>query len=357
MVGLGSKWAGHAYGTNVGNIYLELNAQAANPQGILRFMDRELGLAIYNVEGTFEEGRLHLSGTPAPGQEVELGQLTIAGQLNSNGQLVGDWQTSLGTAGTFGLFPHDRSREEVHADPSAQEEQLHTATRKVGAVRLYATDVLSLISALRSDFSQSTRVIVTYRAAGTEVSRYADDFTRYFDRIGELQYLKLNLSEPERQGINRTAMIELNGGGENIITTQSVQAAWAMGKAEGLSNHLSSYSKPLVTSFRRYGLNANTIIFLIAISLLPELELIQRIIFLFIISILIVIIGQVHTRLIKNATIKLAAEKPGALQRSVPQVISWSSTVISGFIAALAYGILKGEIDVGKIMQSLHILK
>jgi hypothetical protein len=351
VLGLGSKWAGHAYGTNIGNIYVELDPKADAPQGTLRFMDRDLGLAVYIVEGTFEKGKLQLQGTPAPDQDVELGRLSVSGQLNSKGELSGNWESALGTAGTFVLFPHDRPQEDDRTDPSAIEEQLHTATRKIGAVRLYAADVLSLISDLRSDFSQGTRVIATYRTSGTEVSRYADDFSKDFSQLGTLEYLKLNLSEPERQGINRTAMIELNGVGENVITTQSTQAAWALGKSERLAANLKKHSKPLSTGFRRYGLNLNSLILLFALTAIPELIWANRVIFLVFIFSIIALIGHIHQRFITNAVIRLSEERPNWIERIAPQTASWILTIASGFLAALTYGLLKGEITVKSITQ------
>lgn len=147
---LGQRWAGRAFGTNTGNIYAEFRTDAGNTTGTLRFMDSELGLSRFAVVGTFDGNGLQLTGNPiAAGEGVELGTLTIRGNLHPDGQIRGNWESTLGTAGTFVLHPHDISQPVATNAP----EQLHTAVRTVGALRLYSADVKELIGAIGRDLN------------------------------------------------------------------------------------------------------------------------------------------------------------------------------------------------------------
>lgn len=358
MKGLGSRWAGRAYGTNTGNLFVEFDAGAEQPRGVLRFNDSDLGLATFAVEGRFVSGKIELQGVPTPAptpaQPAELGNLTITGRLDPRGQIVGDWSSTLGAAGTFVLFPHDRAqedREQIDAPPA--QEQLYTAVRKVGALRLYAEDVRLLFDVIRRDFGQSARVVVTYRAGGTEISRYADDFAREFEQIGALNYLKMSISEPEILGLNKTATVELNGAGENLVTTQSAQASWAVGKAEGVSIFLKKCEKPLANSFRQFGLNFNALILLASLAALPDLEILQRFLFLATVVALTQLLAWIHRRHIPNAAIFLREKKPGWVERSAPQIVSWLVAATSAVVASIVYGLMKGEISFSMI--SLNI--
>jgi hypothetical protein len=55
MATLGKLWAGHVYGTNTGNFFLELDAVEPTVTGTLRLMDSLFGIAVYRVAGKFED--------------------------------------------------------------------------------------------------------------------------------------------------------------------------------------------------------------------------------------------------------------------------------------------------------------
>jgi hypothetical protein len=130
---------------------------------------------VYGVTGTFDGSVVDLKGEAIQQPEgMTAGEVTIKGALQPDGNLRGEWSSTLGTGGTFVLFPHDVPSQN-QATPGALPEQLYTAVRTIGAVRLYADDVRELITFIKRDFSQG-RVIVTFRERGNESTKYADDF-------------------------------------------------------------------------------------------------------------------------------------------------------------------------------------
>ena len=153
-------------------------------------MDDRFGPVVYSVTGAFDGTSVDLTGTAtqAP-NSVEYGTITVKAKLTSDGSLRGQWTSTLGTGGTFVLFPHDVPEQNQSA-PGSLPEQLHTATRTLGALRLFADDVRELIGLIRRDFGQG-RVVVTYHERGTEISKYATDFENDLSRLDELRYLKL----------------------------------------------------------------------------------------------------------------------------------------------------------------------
>lgn len=345
MAGLGRHWAGRVFGTNTGNVYVELESSATGVNGVLRFNDIEQGVVVYDVEGTFADGELRLTGKPQPSEEQQLGDLTVSAKLNAQGSFDGQWTTTLGTGGVFVLHPQNQQAT-APAPGTAAPEQLHTVVRRVGAVRLYARDVRQLIDAVRQDFSH-TRAIVTYRgggAQGTEIVRHADEFLQDSDKIQRLNYLKIGIAEPEAYGLNRNVTVELDGVGTNEIRVQAVQGSWALGKAEGLAAHVKQYEKRLVTSFRQFGLNVNSFILIGSLVALPELPLRERVVFVAFVFALVLGIARIHSRHIPNATIFLTAKTPGWIERSSPQILSWLVAATSAVAASVMYGLLKGEL-------------
>jgi hypothetical protein len=56
------------------------------------------------------------------------------------------------------------------------------------------------------------------------------------------------------------------------------------------------------------------------------------------------IVYQLHVKFIPNVLIHLSEQKPESLQRAIPQLLSWLIAASSALVAAIAYGLLKGEL-------------
>jgi hypothetical protein len=309
--------------------------------GALHLCDDRFGLSVYSITGAFDGASLQISGTDkAAGAQT--GTFWAKATLTPEGQLRGQWSTTLGSAGTFILWPHDTAAQNV-VPPGLPPERLHTATRTVGALRLYLEDVKELLGFLSADFTLG-RLIVTYRERGSEISRYASDLQNDLAGLGELKYLKLLIQEPDAYGIYKVVTVELNSMGVNEVRVQGVQESWVVGKAETIATFLKRRQKALATSARSFGLNINTLLVLGALVLLPELPLGRRIIFLVVIAVVILAVAQAHARLIPNVLIYLSPKQPGPIQREWPQALSWIIAATSALAAAIAYGTLRGEI-------------
>ena len=170
---IGRRWAGKAFGTNIGNVYITFEGDDAALTGVLRMNEAGVGISVYNVQGTFIASTLSLVGQPQTEIEGrEFGQLSVTGTLNANGEINGDWETTIGSAGTFVLFPHAGGEQTLAI---AQAEQFHIARYAFGAIEVDRDQIIKIAENIRRDFPS---VIVTV-VAGTEQARYLDDFKQF----------------------------------------------------------------------------------------------------------------------------------------------------------------------------------
>jgi hypothetical protein len=336
---LGKLWAGRVFGTNTGNLFIEFQRiEPPHVSGALRFMDTVFGLAVYSIEGTFDEA-LRITGKPTQGARgIELGELTAEATLTPEGNLRGTWTSSLGTGGTFEAFPHDPvpSRAQSRAAPMAPE-QLYTKNIALGSIRLFAEDVKQLLTYIRQDFLTG-RPVVTFNARGGEVTRYAEDFLRDADSLGRLGYFKVTIQEPEAYGINRLVVVELSAFGSNEVRVQGVQESWVIGKAEAIASLLRGYQSTLITTYKKFGLNLNQAIFLAMLVVMPSINAwINRALFAVSVFILLTAMLWLHARFIPNASIRMGIAKPTFLGRIWPTLLSWLVAVSAALVAALVF--------------------
>lgn len=338
MANLANRWAGRLYGTNTGNIFLDLAQDGQKVFGHLRIMDSIFGVSIYEYTGTLEE-ELILNCVPAQTVEgVELGDVSVKGHLTPEGSIRGEWESTIGTAGTFEIHPHDIN---ASAPGDSNPEQIHNKTIQLGSVRLFKDDVIQLVNSIKKDFT-SGRVIVTYNQHGCELTKYADDFLNQLDGIEQLNYLKLVIQEPEAYGINRVIVIELVANGTSEIRASGINESWVLGKAESIFQILKPRQNSLVTTYRKYGLNLNGAIFFAMLIVIPDIEgWKSRAIFVVAVFLLLNFLLLIHNKFIPNTAIYLEEAKPGFFRRAWPSILSWVIAASSSLVAAYIFSILK----------------
>ena len=340
MSQIGKLWTGRVYGTNTGNIFVKFDEVEPHIVGQLRFLDSLYGAAIYSVRGSFTD-RLVLEGEWVQGGDSEgHGTLTIEAELTSGGHLKGTWESTIGTGGIFEIFLHDPAIASESQIVQSGPEQLYTRRVTLGAVRLYANDVSNLIKYASGEFV-SPRPVVAYRVHGNEVAKYATDFVQEFSTIGDLDYFKLTIQEPDAHGINRLVIVELNATGTNEIIVQGTRESWVVGRSEALASFFRNYEKKLVTTYKKYGHGVNTLIFLAMLVLIPEIHtVIGRVEFVCGVSLLLVVFYWVHSRFIPNTYIFLDKPATNPFSTALPTILSWLSAVSASLVGALLYWLI-----------------
>src|SRR5262249_23703508 len=141
---LGHVWAGNVFGTNTGNIFLKLEGTDNALKGTLRHNDRNMNaIIVYAVTGSFDGSRLMLMGSPQ-GEDLngaKIGVLTASASLQSNGQLQGEWETGIGAAGTFVLFPYNAIQPSADV---ASPDQLHSTRWDFGPIEIDREQIIAL---------------------------------------------------------------------------------------------------------------------------------------------------------------------------------------------------------------------
>ncbi len=336
---LGRLWAGRAYGTNTGDLFVKLEGDDAALVGSLRLNEAGVGLAVYSINGSFDGARLTFTGEPQTQIEgVAFGQLKATATLSPRGDLEGEWETDIGSAGTFILFSHDRLLVTGLGEPTP--DQLHTARHSFGAIEIDREQIIALAENIQQEFTKG-RVIVTV-VTDSEQSRFLEDFKNLSIGVDRAEFIKLFVQEPEVGGINKVLSVEF-GPQVNLAMTQGASEAWVLGRLEKLKRDLRRFERTYTTNFKRLGFGFNHVLFVAAIVFLPSLTgLGDRAILMAGIIALIVAVNLLHTRYLPFAAIYLRRKPERLIARIAPSLVSWLITATASIAATLLAGYLKG---------------
>lgn len=335
---LGRLWAGKAYGTNTGNLFVTLEGKDDGLKGTLRLNEPGAGLVVYTISGTFDGTRLTLKGEPETQIEgMAFGLLTANATLSQKGELEGEWETSIGSAGTFYLFPHNK--QQAPGLPG-QADQLHTARHRFGAIGIDRDQIISLAEDIQREFHKGTVIITVI--TGTEQSRFLEDFKNFNFNVDRAEYIKIFVNEPEGDGTNRVVSVEF-GSQYNEVMTQGSSEAWVLGKREKLKRDLNRFEREYTTNLVRFGFGINQILFVGTIVFLPSLETLRdRAVLMAGVLALIIVVNWLHRKYLPFAVIYLSKKPEGILARFTPSVISWLIAIVASAAASLLAAYLQG---------------
>lgn len=306
------NWNGFVQGTNTGKITISLSEQGESPKGLLRFMDDSVGVVVYSIEGTSSSEEIIFHGKPtAEVSGVVLGEITINCKLTPEGNIRGEWSSTIGTGGTFIAYPFNDATSS--SDEASIPEQIFTKRTQLGFVQLYKNDIINISEAMKREFSG--QIIVTFLShQKAERVNYFNDFIRLDDVIS-LTYLKFFISEPEKKGINRSITVELRAYGANELIVQGMTESWVLGRSQMMANHLKQYEDRVRNAVNRFFPALQLIILLGMIVWMTLIVSLREKIWLCIMT-FITLYGapRLFGRLFPNAIIKVGEEKPGFLK-------------------------------------------
>ena len=340
------QWAGHIYGTNTGDIYLEFDDPVDDLKltGSLSIMDRHFGLGRYSVKGIFGDG-LTLTGTPEKHKDgVDSGEIAVTAKLVEDGNLRGNWKSTLGTAGTFVAYPHAlATRERAKASGDIAPEQFFTSRASIGALRLYAEGIKDLAEAITREFS-SGKIVVTYAVRGSELTTYLETFYKTASTLGPLRRFKFHIQEPEEHGINRVITIDLNTAGSNEVMVQGINESWVIGRAEIIARVLRGYESGLVTNYKKFGLTLNQFIYLAMLAAIPSIEaFLDRAVFVVAVVVILQFLYWLHSKFIPVLIVYPSDPAASVWERLRPTALSWLIATSSAVAASGVFLLLTGK--------------
>jgi hypothetical protein len=334
---LGRLWAGNVYGTNTGNLFVKIEGEDNDLKGTLRQFDRDLGvIVVFDIIATFDGARLVIEGKPQQKEGLVLGVLKATAALQPNGNLAGEWETDIGSAGTFVLFPHDQSQTPNPAAPGP--DQVHTARHNFGPIEIDRKQLIALADDIQRGFAKS-KVVVTF-VDGTEQARYLEDFKQLNFNRGQAEIVKLFVSEPDASGFNRSITVEF-GPMINWAMAQGVNEAWALGEREKLKRDIKRFER--VYASQAYGVTFNQVMLLCTLVYLPSLNSFRdRAVLMLGVLGLSYAVNWLHKRYLPHAAIYLGERKDGGLVRFLPSAASWVIGIMASVIATLLGAYLQG---------------
>jgi len=94
-------WTGEIKGTNQGCISFTLNVEGDRVSGEAQISERNLGQYQYIIEGSIDNG-LNLHLTPGKREShINIGRVRVLCNLDAENNLVGRWESEIGTSGVF----------------------------------------------------------------------------------------------------------------------------------------------------------------------------------------------------------------------------------------------------------------
>jgi hypothetical protein len=305
-------------------------------KGTLHHNDSGAGIAVYNITGTFDGSRLSIKGEPQTPAEGRPRHINASAMLQPTGNLEGEWETDIGSAGTLELYPHDRPV--LTPSSVAIPDQMHTARHNFGPIEIDRDQIIALATDIQKGFPKS-RVVVTF-LTGTEQSRFLDDFEQLNVTAGRAQLLKLFVREPDGTGIDKIITVEF-GQTLNYAMTQSSSESWSLGELEKLKREIGQLQRVYAT--RAVGVGVNQFMFVCTLVFLPSLpRLLDRAILMGAVVALIYTVNWLHTRYLPHAAIYLSKRKEGWFARFIPSTISWLIGIAASVIATILGAYLKG---------------
>lgn len=344
MEGFASYWAGRIFGTNTGNIAIKFESIEDGLKGTLRILDDVYGVAVFEVTGSKGDG-IEFHGVPLASVEgVALGDIKARACFGESGELRGEWESTIGTGGTFVVYPH-QATEAAHGsfgrNPQtsmvAAPEQIHTHSAFIGALSMSGEDIRCLISDMEKDFLRP-RPVVTYSTGKGEVVKFADDFKADLHTAHTLSYLQIQVKEVDANGLWRIVVVELRRHGQNEVRVQGSNESWVIGRVESIATMLNQNRNWLVSSYKRVGGWFSRFLFYCMIVFIVGIESWEaRALLAFGVLLFLALFDWVHGRLVPNSVIRLGGFRPTWLTKYWPSVLSWTLTIVSAVLASLIF--------------------
>ncbi len=333
-------WAGRVFGTNTGNVFVELNGDEGKLSGLLRFNDSVAGIIVYPITGKFVgsnltlEGRLEINGVNS--------SFNLDSSLLQTGNLEGLWSTNSGAGGTITLFPHQSSK--GVSSQVAQADQLYTARNEFEPIKLDRTEIIAIAEIVQKSFSNS-KVIVTF-TDGTERSLFLDNFKQMAVTEKYIPSLKLFASEPDFGGLDKIAQVEF-GQQSNMAMTQGANEAWTLGELEKLKREIGNFERSFVTK-KYYSFSFNQFMLVTAIVALPSLaSILSRAFLVIAVVVLAFLVIKLHNKFLPHASIYLGVNDESKFMRTIlGSVFSWTLGLGANLIAALLAAYLAGYFNI-----------
>lgn len=330
------QWVGDLRGTDIGNVYVVV----ADDAGYKR-LDATVNVAgqITKLTGhiTTENGIVQAELQQEPTQqdkEQQIGTAKIVFDSVSPSALTGRWSTSNGHAGPIRLGRWDAGQSATPPEtPAAKPIEIIAREGRLPNLSIYRSELEIIVTKMKALAGGPNDVVVAAMVDGRQIRQFSKDFFARSDLPQFITNINLSLNDGRQPNIS-VVVVNLTDKIESTFFVQSDNAIWASGSFSELEDLFRRYTNPAFVAVQRHGLNANNIVLLAAIALLPDLPLISRFVVLGATFLLVVGIAYVHRRLTSTRIYLDRELARGFLSKVAPSLASaLSAAVILGLIA------------------------
>jgi hypothetical protein len=212
---------------------------------------------------------------------------------------------------------------------------LLTTTLSLGAVRLDRSDLANLVEVIKNGMSIENPAINLSHHGRESIHLGMQSLEKEPSLPAIVETVIINASEPTYRSGDRTVVVRLIKDGPNTIFVSGHDAVWVEGKARQVEYFLSNHKSKLAGFWRKYGNNANSILFLLLLGLLPSIPSLRDRLVVTIAAFILLLVFRLSWTNISHTRIYLE-------ERLVPFHLKYSdwiltplAVVLSGVIALL----------------------
>jgi hypothetical protein len=290
MQGL-TYWNGTIWGSNAGALLVELDRKDEAVTGKFVLMEPGLGMTRANVIGTWSKNN-QLDATLTQ----FTAETSVEVVLPRDGHFVarfdpvlsviqGDWRTSSGAKGHLVLVVGAKINPPTLAsagiqpakaaiEPQPPQGPLVTTTLNLGSVRLDQDGLSNMIAIIRDGTAVDQPAINASHRGREYIHIGIASLLNESALPGFVDTIIISANEPVNKLGYKTVVVRLVKEGQNTVFVSGYDRIWVEGKAKQIETALLDYQNRIVGFWRKHGSNANGIVFLILLGILPSVPLI-----------------------------------------------------------------------------------
>ncbi len=332
---LKGSWIGNLNGTLVGNLFVEFYLVDGTEKVTLRAnVNNQPIVLVGNVETVEGNTTAKLS----PNDE------TLGDELNTNlvfdtisdNRLSGRWFLKNGHAGSFVIGPATNIPTPATDSGQAQKSALKIVRRTVSLpkITIYRDEIKKLTLHMKELLDTPFQVVIhagTFSAGQSkkDIRKFASDFWDDPSLSKHAEFLNLSLSEPGE--LPRSIDVNL-GTVDCSVSVTGADDVWVSGCSHELEQFFSNKNSRWRNFYENHALNFNGIAFLIALTLLPSLELIPRI-FLMASTLTLILLFKAFHGLTTSLRIFLLQDQTETNWLDLPRILN--TLLGAGFVASV----------------------
>lgn len=265
MTGIHGSWNGRVVGTHPGNVSLKLDDQG---RGQLRLKEVNFGEVIaFQVESSISsDGRIDLNGYrigAVPPDGVR--SFHAVGEIDSEGNFRGEWNSDTNAAGDFVLFPW-KLEEEPQKSISAV--SLRMERHEFGAVSFGFTELIKLFESIQNEFQAP--VFISFKQ-GVHNILPLSNFKEADFEPDMADFITIRAVEPTDVGLNKVIQLDFNQK-QNVLVVQGPDENWTFATFERFRRRVKSREDLYVTYAKRYVGEMNFVLFCFALVFLMGVQ-------------------------------------------------------------------------------------